>query len=170
MSKNRARSQKRAAQMKRLLERDGDRCHYCDRAMTFDKPQNGKQKPYNATFEHIVPIALGGPSVIENLTLACHKCNSKRNHSNEEHPGCGLCASARISFPVDPVLVELMSVDNKEAQGLLRREIGLIGIYLERHGVNQYLKRFGTEARMSPGSRYKATPDLSDQFVKYMIS
>lgn len=34
--------------------------------------------PHSATFEHIIPLALGGTHDIENLAVACLDCNQRR--------------------------------------------------------------------------------------------
>ena len=53
-----------------LLDRDGDRCFYCWKAM--DSTDQG--------VEHIVPVAHGGPNHISNLALAHRRCNAAAGH------------------------------------------------------------------------------------------
>lgn len=55
------------AQRRFVRDRAGDRCEYCR------LPQSG----LDATFhiEHVRPKQHGGPSVAENLALACDRCN-----------------------------------------------------------------------------------------------
>ncbi len=48
----------------RLLERDGDRCWFCDRPMGND-----------ITIEHLVPKSAGGRDMLANYALAHAKCN-----------------------------------------------------------------------------------------------
>lgn len=49
-----------------LMDRDKWTCRYCGEAVTTT----------TATLDHIVPQSRGGPSTPENLTTACHTCNS----------------------------------------------------------------------------------------------
>lgn len=50
----------------RLAERDGPRCHYCDRTLDLEE----------MTLDHIKPQSLGGTHAIKNLVLCCKPCNS----------------------------------------------------------------------------------------------
>lgn len=54
---------------KELVLRDGLRCHYCDRHMTFDEAQ----------IDHIVAKARGGTDAPHNLVLACARCNGLKS-------------------------------------------------------------------------------------------
>ncbi len=49
----------------KLLERDGDQCWFCGRAMGADK-----------TIEHLVPKSAGGRNVLANYALAHRACNA----------------------------------------------------------------------------------------------
>lgn len=51
---------------KSLLERDGDRCFYCNRKLGNDQSR-----------EHLVSAANGGSDRLDNLALAHHACNVK---------------------------------------------------------------------------------------------
>ncbi|WAL81342.1 HNH endonuclease [Pandoraea sp. XJJ-1] len=53
-----------------LLERDGDRCFYC----------NGHTTETDRTVEHLVAAAHGGPNHISNLVLAHAACNQRAGH------------------------------------------------------------------------------------------
>lgn len=54
------------------LERDGWQCTYCGKA-----PLIGD----DATADHAIPKALGGPDALWNLRASCRKCNAqKREH------------------------------------------------------------------------------------------
>jgi glutaredoxin len=44
-------------------------CPYCQRSVTTD----------NATWEHVIPRAWGGPNVGSNVVLACQACNSAKS-------------------------------------------------------------------------------------------
>jgi hypothetical protein len=54
---------------KDLVLRDGLRCHYCDRMMTFDEAQ----------VDHILAQARGGTDAPHNLVLACGRCNGLKS-------------------------------------------------------------------------------------------
>lgn len=51
---------------KLLVERDGLRCHYCDRPMAYDEAQ----------VDHVLAKARGGTDSPTNLVLACPRCNN----------------------------------------------------------------------------------------------
>ena len=51
---------------KSLLERDGDRCFYCNRKLGNDQSR-----------EHLISVANGGTDRLDNLALAHHACNVK---------------------------------------------------------------------------------------------
>jgi hypothetical protein len=55
-----------SAMHKALLERDGDRCFYCNRKLGNDQSR-----------EHLVAGANGGSDRLDNLALAHHACNVK---------------------------------------------------------------------------------------------
>lgn len=37
--------------------------------------------PHSATFEHIIPLKLGGTYDVENVAISCFSCNQRRGHS-----------------------------------------------------------------------------------------
>ena len=52
----------------------GDGCKYCDRKMTLR----------NMVCDHIIPLAKGGDSVIDNLQLICKSCNTRKGPLDED--------------------------------------------------------------------------------------
>lgn len=50
-----------------MIERDGSRCAYCGRELDFD----------SCTIEHVVPLACGGTSTMDNCIISCRECNIK---------------------------------------------------------------------------------------------
>jgi len=54
-----------------LVKRDGDGCRWC--GLPF-----GTRKAMKRTFDHLIPKALGGSNVLENLCLAHAICNELR--------------------------------------------------------------------------------------------
>lgn len=59
-----------------ILRRDGFRCRYCGAT-----PAEAELR-----VDHVVPEALGGPSVPSNLATACHPCNSGKSSVLPEAP------------------------------------------------------------------------------------
>lgn len=54
----------------KVFERDGYRCHYCEKQLT----------RFSATLDHIQPVSRGGIHSFDNLTTACLHCNSRRGN------------------------------------------------------------------------------------------
>jgi 5-methylcytosine-specific restriction endonuclease McrA len=52
-------------QKARIRKRDGDQCRYC-----------GGSGPFE--FDHVLPVALGGPTSVRNGVLACEDCNRRK--------------------------------------------------------------------------------------------
>jgi hypothetical protein len=67
--KPRPKSGRRRRYVTELLLRDGPLCFYC--------PTDVSEE---ATIEHMVPVAHGGPSHLSNLVLACVPCNRDAGH------------------------------------------------------------------------------------------
>lgn len=58
--------------LNRLIARERGLCKYCRKLVTRD------QGPRSATIDHVVPIHAGGLDEIENMVLACSKCNQEK--------------------------------------------------------------------------------------------
>jgi hypothetical protein len=54
----------------KIFERDGYKCHYCEKQLT----------RFSATLDHIQPVSRGGIHSYDNLTTACLHCNSRRGN------------------------------------------------------------------------------------------
>lgn len=61
-----------------LYDRQNGRCCWCGKAMAF----------YGCTWEHIIPLSLGGPDTFENKALAHEACNKDRRSevTRKPHP------------------------------------------------------------------------------------
>jgi HNH endonuclease len=67
---------------RRVVLRAGGRCEYCELA------QEGQEATFH--IDHIVPVAAGGPTVLENLALACVSCSlRKADHRSGRDPETG---------------------------------------------------------------------------------
>ena len=56
---------------KRILWRQSRRCVWCHEPMSFN----------SGTIDHLIPKSSGGHAVIDNLMLACERCNGDKGHS-----------------------------------------------------------------------------------------
>ena len=64
---------------KKLYDKQGGLCCYCERKMVITIPVTGKPtNPLMATIEHLNRKADGGKSNPDNLAVACHSCNHGR--------------------------------------------------------------------------------------------
>lgn len=84
-----------------LIARDGKVCHYCGR------PLQDSISGYNEdgiSLDHVVPQANGGPDSIDNLVLACRRCNSKKKDKHYQE--------FRLAIETDAVILFLMGVSS----------------------------------------------------------
>jgi 5-methylcytosine-specific restriction endonuclease McrA len=58
-----------------LLARDGDRCHYCSLTTDRDLPHD---HPRKMTIDHKTPLTRGGTWALDNLVIACGRCNGEK--------------------------------------------------------------------------------------------
>jgi 5-methylcytosine-specific restriction endonuclease McrA len=58
-----------------LIERDGSSCYYCGKPKLFGR---------SAHVDHLTPLAKGGADSLDNLVLACARCNTQKSSSNLE--------------------------------------------------------------------------------------
>lgn len=67
-----------SAELRRQVREDaGERCGYC--------LSSEKLTGFPLEIEHIIPEALGGETVRENLWLACHRCNKFKSYRIEAY-------------------------------------------------------------------------------------
>jgi hypothetical protein len=84
----------------KLLNRDGNLCHYCKQEMIAPVvDEQPTKKTY--TLEHVVPRKMGGTNEQTNCVLACYKCNNKLG---EQYIKCYciFCATARKIYESNP--------------------------------------------------------------------
>jgi 5-methylcytosine-specific restriction endonuclease McrA len=53
---------------RRVIERDGLRCVYCDEDLTNSEVH----------LDHVIPESQGGPTTYDNLQVTCRKCNTSK--------------------------------------------------------------------------------------------
>lgn len=80
---------------KRILERDGGRCRHCGVVVRESKVDRYDRHPALAEIDHIVPVALGGPTVPGNLQLLCKTCNRRKGAKAPPGPRRSLSKAAR---------------------------------------------------------------------------
>lgn len=79
----------------KLAKRDGPFCHYCECEMVQPIPDEfGRLAPNARTIDHVVPRKFGGIRSLDNLVLACNKCNGDLGHTIEKC-SCKVCLRAR---------------------------------------------------------------------------
>ena len=63
-----------------LYRRDNGKCSYCGKAISMKE----------ATIDHIFPKSQGGQTTWENVALACHKCNCRKDNRTPKQAGMTL--------------------------------------------------------------------------------
>ena len=63
-------------------------CEYCH------SPERSNATPF--TIDHIIPQSLGGSDDLNNLALACHRCNQRRRHCRRLTEGCSPGQRSRV--------------------------------------------------------------------------
>lgn len=59
---------------KAIKTRDHNRCRYCGVPVNW----RDRRGPTGGTYDHIVPITAGGQETMENIVVACRRCNSAK--------------------------------------------------------------------------------------------
>lgn len=63
---------------RRLMEKDGERCFYCNRKLSQFKYLGGTLPPDARTIDHVYPRIRGGETTFNNLVIACFECNIRK--------------------------------------------------------------------------------------------
>lgn len=62
-----------------LVRRDGPNCYWCGTETIFSRKEHGESDPENKrTRDHLIPKSLGGSNSLDNLVIACLRCNTTR--------------------------------------------------------------------------------------------
>jgi hypothetical protein len=67
-----------------LRERDGEHCYLCSRQMSFKRYRMGNYNPRRASMDHVIPLARDGWHAMDNVKLACLRCNIRKNAKDLE--------------------------------------------------------------------------------------
>jgi 5-methylcytosine-specific restriction endonuclease McrA len=68
------------ADRRTVIHRDGRKCRYCGRAVQ-ERPNPHKARADDLTIDHVVPRHMGGGSTVDNMVVACHKCNHEKDRT-----------------------------------------------------------------------------------------
>ena len=68
-----------------LEKRDGPCCHWCGVVTHTEREPlpSGINKRHMRTVEHLVSRSKGGSNVLDNLVIACYRCNTSRGGTDE---------------------------------------------------------------------------------------
>lgn len=71
-----------------VAERDGMVCRWCGRdVLRVPSFWERGLEANHATLDHVIPRSARGPDTVENLVMACYRCNQKRSrHSGSAGP------------------------------------------------------------------------------------
>lgn len=64
-----------------VLEHFGEECQHCGKELDFYKETDSPSN--EATFDHILPLDIGGLNIADNIVPACRDCNQKRNRQHQ---------------------------------------------------------------------------------------
>jgi hypothetical protein len=73
-----------------IRARDGDACRYCGVSV---KPRDRKG-PQGLTYDHVIPVVRGGDESVENLVVACRRCNMRKGGRTPDEAGMPLLGPA----------------------------------------------------------------------------
>lgn len=62
-----------------VIRRDGMVCRYCGKAVRVRRAPR-EQGPDTIELDHVIPLVLGGESTVDNLVVACLRCNRSKCH------------------------------------------------------------------------------------------
>lgn len=78
-----------------IRARDGDRCRYC--AVTVN--WHDRRGPKGGTYDHVIPR---GPNSLENVVVACSRCNTRKGGWTPEQAGMPLLPPQHQPDPNEP--------------------------------------------------------------------
>lgn len=66
---------------RKIYRLQSGKCCYCSKEMTLPKSKSPNAESSCATVEHLRPVSEGGSDKLNNLAIACRKCNELRGAS-----------------------------------------------------------------------------------------
>jgi hypothetical protein len=121
-----------------VLDRDGHKCSYCG-------------SPYDLTIDHIIPVAKGGTSTIENLRTLCGRCNMLK--------GSG----------VRPVRISSEKYRVRNSSGVLSHIIGDV-FTMTREELAKALEEYPDKLRAALLRQYNASVILQEERIDVRVS
>lgn len=113
---------------KNILKRDGYTCQYC-----------GRNSGERMTIDHVVPRAVGGKTIWENVVSACRTCNTRKGSRTPQQAGMRL-----LRKPSKPISALYLTILAQSA-----RHLHVWHKYLPAEAVRS-LPGNGTQMEVSP--------------------
>lgn len=89
-------SEKRNRIVRKLIDRDGVHCHYCGVQLVWSDGLSYQEN--GLSIDHITPQTEGGETELDNLVLACRKCNTRKGTKHYQEFRLALETDAFIKF------------------------------------------------------------------------
>lgn len=78
-----------------IKKRDKDRCRYCGTKVKW----NDRRSMGGGTFDHVKPVGAGGNNTLDNVVVACRRCNSKKGKRTLREAGMRLLTPGSLGAP-----------------------------------------------------------------------
>lgn len=101
----------RAEKRRRIYERDGWRCVWCQREVYSPRVKNYRDGALLATLDHVVPRTEGGTNDASNLLTCCDECNRNRGNTKPAAWAYELAAGDRDADEMCAVDVETFVIN-----------------------------------------------------------
>jgi 5-methylcytosine-specific restriction endonuclease McrA len=80
--------------LRKIVERDGSRCVYCQRELDYSTAGNGESN--SASFDHVIRLVDGGSNTWENVVCACRGCNQRNANKSIADPQAAALERLRL--------------------------------------------------------------------------
>src|SRR5690606_34976638 len=75
-----------SGKLAKVFERDAGICAYCHARLVLPEQHRSRQRSdFMATLDHVIPKCRGGTNHLDNLVLACRRCNSTKGDMSVVH-------------------------------------------------------------------------------------
>lgn len=140
-----------------------DKCWYCGKACRRGKGKSNDSRE-KITLDHLIPISIGGPTIVNNLRPACHTCNDSQKGDFTAEQFLEILSLQKL----------LNECSNQEDRNYLKKEIAMKCLEMrkentnKRRGIIPYLPQEWTEKKISGDLLGTISPDLQlgKQFKK----